>query len=270
MKKLYDAIITTSLMAVLFVFVSPCFGLVSGTVTCTDGTPLEFATVVFTDESGKGFRGYTDQRGAYSIDLSTPTGIGTTTPFAFSLGQNYPNPFNPTTRIPFTLDAPGLVNITVYNIMGQKIATIIDNYMNAGLHQVTWNGLDDHGNFVSAGIYLYQLKAGPHSETRKMLQLDGGGSQMMKHSVHSGTQRASKISAQKTYSVTITHTAINTYKKTGVCDHRRSNDGFRRTVIGELFVINGISFVSIPGGRSRWGMRIQLVWLFKRAAGCTA
>ena len=147
------------------------FAAVTGAVTDTKGAPVVGATVTFTDESNpvNKFSDSTDDQGKYAIDISGTTGIDASTPSAFSLGQNYRNPFNPTTTIPFTLDLSVHVSVSVYNIVGQRVATVIDNYMSAGSHFVTWNGMDDRGNHVSAGIYLYQLSAGRHVETKKML-----------------------------------------------------------------------------------------------------
>ena len=161
----------------LLVHATVGFAAVTGTVTDTKGAPVAGATVTFTDESNPDnkFSDSTDAQGKYAIDISGATGVDASTPSAFSLGQNYPNPFNPTTTIPFTLDSSGHISVAIYNIMGQRVATVIDNYISAVSHYVTWNGTDDRGNHVSAGIYLYQLRAGRHAETKKMLLLDGGG-----------------------------------------------------------------------------------------------
>lgn len=195
------------------------FAAVTGTVTDTKGAPVVGATVTFTDETNANnkFSGSTDDQGKYTINISGATGIDASVPSAFSLGQNYPNPFNPTTTIPFTLDSSGHISVAIYNIVGQRVATVIANYMSAGTHFVTWNGMDDRGNHVSAGIYLYQLRAGRHAETKKMLLLDGGSaSYVEKPSMNSGTQSVAKVAAETTYTVTITHSGIIPYEKTGI------------------------------------------------------
>jgi flagellar hook assembly protein FlgD len=87
----------------------------------------------------------------------------------FVLAQNYPNPFNPTTRITYSIPSAEMVQLTVFNSLGQKINTLISENMPAGDHQVTWNGRDDQGNAVPAGVYFYQMKAGDYQQTRKML-----------------------------------------------------------------------------------------------------
>ncbi len=87
-------------------------------------------------------------------------------PAEFSLGQNYPNPFNPITEISFGLPDAADVKLDIYNLMGQKVATLIDDRREAGHHVVQWDGSQ-----VASGIYLYRLKAGSFTETKKMLLL---------------------------------------------------------------------------------------------------
>ncbi len=84
-------------------------------------------------------------------------------PFAFCLSQNYPNPFNPSTNIAFNLPAAGKVDLTVYNILGQKVETLVDSYLDAGRHTVQWDASNQ-----PSGIYFYRLKTDNNVETRKM------------------------------------------------------------------------------------------------------
>lgn len=85
-------------------------------------------------------------------------------PISYSLSQNYPNPFNPTTTIRFSIATAGHVELGVYNILGEEIATLIDNEMVSGSYAVRW----DAGGSAS-GLYFYQLKTGDYINTRKML-----------------------------------------------------------------------------------------------------
>jgi len=85
------------------------------------------------------------------------------------LYSNYPNPFNPTTNIKFGLKNDSHVNISIYNVRGQKVKTLIDNEMESGIHQEIWNGTDDKGSTVSSGIYFYKFKADSRTETKKMI-----------------------------------------------------------------------------------------------------
>jgi len=96
-------------------------------------------------------------------------------PRVFSLSQNYPNPFNPTTTI--TFDVPGTsgetqqVQLTVYNIRGKQVISLIDSELEPGNHRVVWNGRNDDGEQVSSGMYLYTLRIGDKSYTRKMVMV---------------------------------------------------------------------------------------------------
>jgi flagellar hook assembly protein FlgD len=89
-------------------------------------------------------------------------------PNTFSLNQNYPNPFNPSTNIGFEIFQAVDVEITVYDVNGRFINTLIKGYMNAGNHSITWDGVSSSGKPVSAGIYLYSITAGKNTAIKKM------------------------------------------------------------------------------------------------------
>jgi D-arabinose 5-phosphate isomerase GutQ len=90
-------------------------------------------------------------------------------PSAFNLQQNYPNPFNPVTSINYQLASDAHVTLTVYDIMGQKIRTMVNEDQSAGFRSVVWNGKDNYNNPVSSGVYFYRLHAGNYIQTRKMI-----------------------------------------------------------------------------------------------------
>jgi len=93
-------------------------------------------------------------------------------PTSFALRQNYPNPFNPTTIISFSLPKRSDVELTIYNMLGQTIRTLLSQSMPAGEYSVTWDGKDKSGSSVASGVYLYRLRVGAEfSETRKMVLL---------------------------------------------------------------------------------------------------
>ncbi|MDD5426304.1 MAG: C25 family cysteine peptidase [candidate division Zixibacteria bacterium] len=92
-------------------------------------------------------------------------------PGSFSLSQNYPNPFNPSTVITFELSFRQHVNLSIYNILGQKVSTLIDEELAFGKHNITWFGLNDRGGQVAAGIYFYRLSTSAYNQTRKMVLL---------------------------------------------------------------------------------------------------
>jgi len=92
-------------------------------------------------------------------------------PKVFSLSQNYPNPFNPVTTIQYELPKQSDVQITIYDLLGRKIITLVNKTQAAGFKSVIWNATNDHGKPVSAGVYLYQIQAGEFVQTKKMVLL---------------------------------------------------------------------------------------------------
>lgn len=101
-----------------------------------------------------------------------PSAAGDHDPFipgVFELRQNYPNPFNPTTRIEFSLERAMDVELSIYNVIGQKIATLIDGFYSVGTYEVEWDATDETGRKVASGIYFYRLTTDEYSRTRKMM-----------------------------------------------------------------------------------------------------
>ena len=92
-------------------------------------------------------------------------------PNAFALHGNYPNPFNPTTQIRFDLPYRGNVNIHIYNMLGQKVKVFSMPNTPPGRHAITWNGTNQKGQALSAGVYLYQMISEDFVKTRKMILL---------------------------------------------------------------------------------------------------
>ena len=92
-------------------------------------------------------------------------------PTAFSLYNNYPNPFNPMTTIRYNLPDDALVNITIYDMMGRVVKTLINDQQTTGYRSLQWNATNDNGAPVSAGLYLYTIEAGQFRQTNKMVLL---------------------------------------------------------------------------------------------------
>lgn len=92
-------------------------------------------------------------------------------PSRITLNQNYPNPFNPSTTIKFEMQQKQHVKLEIFDITGKLIRKLIDNEMNAGLHELSWNGKDADGNQVNSGMYFYSLKSGSKISTKKMTLL---------------------------------------------------------------------------------------------------
>ena len=92
-------------------------------------------------------------------------------PSKYSLSQNYPNPFNPVTNIDFALPKRSQVKIIIYNMLGQKIFTLLDKELDYGRYTVTWNGRNQFGGQVSTGVYLVKFQSREFFKTRKMVFL---------------------------------------------------------------------------------------------------
>ena len=92
-------------------------------------------------------------------------------PIAIRLSQNRPNPFNPATLIEFTLAAAGHVSITVFDLHGRKVRTLMDRILPAGPHGVSWNGTLDGGQHAASGVYFYQVRFGDGSASQKKMVL---------------------------------------------------------------------------------------------------
>ena len=93
------------------------------------------------------------------------------TPEEFVLHQNYPNPFNPVTTLRYDLPETGLVTITIYDMLGRQVKTLVNRTQDAGYKSVIWDATNDYGKPVSAGIYLYQIQVGDYMQTKKMVLL---------------------------------------------------------------------------------------------------
>jgi len=140
---------------------------VSGNVIDLYGNPIPDVFVTFTDEGNpeNEYSFVTGDEGVYEADIVSADGNeGQENPKAFTLKQNYPNPFNPSTVIPFTIDKSGVINLSIYNILGQKVKTLVSSYQTSGSYVIRWDGFDDNGSGVSAGIYIYQLRCGNQVE----------------------------------------------------------------------------------------------------------
>ena len=109
---------------------------------------------------------------AYEMDTPTDVagdGDNVSLPSTFTLYQNYPNPFNPSTTIEIDLPHRGHATLFVYNILGRRVATLVDRELPAGHHTITWDGRTDDGNIRASGIYLYRLTTDGFTQTRKMV-----------------------------------------------------------------------------------------------------
>jgi hypothetical protein len=90
-------------------------------------------------------------------------------PEQMALEQNYPNPFNPTTRIVYHLEHSEDVSLTIYDLSGRKVKTLVEGHQPNGQHSVMWDGRDEQGELVASGVYCYQMKTNQATESRKMI-----------------------------------------------------------------------------------------------------
>ncbi len=123
--------------------------------------------------SGSNISGWiASSAGSIAVFSGTASGIQANAgsiPSEFVLRQNYPNPFNPQTKIEFVLPKTVRVSLKVFNSVGEEVATLADNVMNAGTQQVEWNGRNGLGESVASGVYFYRVVAGEFVATKKML-----------------------------------------------------------------------------------------------------
>lgn len=87
----------------------------------------------------------------------------------FVLDQNYPNPFNPSTNIPYQLITPGQVKLTIYNLQGQQVKSLVNEHRRSGTYRISWDGTDEFQKSVSSGVYVYRLEIGDKIQSRKMI-----------------------------------------------------------------------------------------------------
>ena len=106
------------------------------------------------------------------VEIKSPTDVDNITaevlPIQFALGQNVPNPFNPATRISFDLPQASDVQLNVFNILGQKVRTLVNDFMPAGTHEVIFDGKGDQNQPLASGVYFYRIKAGEFRQSLKM------------------------------------------------------------------------------------------------------
>jgi hypothetical protein len=97
----------------------------------------------------------------YNFGNVTAIGDGSTsqTPRTFSLSQNYPNPFNPLTRIEYSLPVQSQVSVKIYSLLGQEVASLVDEEQLGGHHATEWNGRSTNGAALSSGVYFYRVEA---------------------------------------------------------------------------------------------------------------
>ena len=196
----------------------------SGAVRDQEGVPVAGARIVFTDEANPlaGFDDVTGLDGTYQIDLSSvPTALLAPgergAPKRLQLLQNYPNPFNSSTIITYTIPAAGRATLDVYNVLGQRIRTLIDEHKEPGEHAIEWHGRNDHGEGMAAGVYIYRLRSGQLEAAGRMVMTDGAAATPNPGSAYAAPRPVLLAGdGGQLYTVTITGDNIETFSRTGV------------------------------------------------------
>ena len=149
---------------------------VLGQVRLSDGLPVAGAQVMLFDladlRRGPVTRATTDEDGQFALPLAA-LGGAFALPQGFTLGANYPNPFNPSTIIPYQLATTSQVRLEVFNVLGQRMATLVNGDQGAGAYSAQWDGTDASGQAAAAGIYIYRLTVDGASQMGRMVLVDG-------------------------------------------------------------------------------------------------
>jgi len=112
------------------------------------------------------------QSGLFVLEHNPPLAIETSiSPEQYSLHQNYPNPFNPSTRIEYSIGLESFVDLSVYDVSGNFVKTIVKTFQQNGKHSLQWDGTNEMGNKVPSGIYFIKIKTEKFIQSRKMILL---------------------------------------------------------------------------------------------------
>ena len=158
----------------------------------------------------------TDMTGFYHLEIATVTDVEKikTIPNSFSLSQNYPNPFSMNTNISFTTEKKGYVKLEVFNVIGQKVITLFDNYISPNKFKVNWDGRNFNGKKNANGIYIYRLTFDDQIISKKMLYSDG---EILAPHIGTSTYQnsnpnnyLSKINDEYNFQITVSHPTIVT------------------------------------------------------------
>ena len=185
---------------------------VEGRVRLSSGEAAVGAQVLVFDlaDLSRYVRATTDASGQFVVSLGA-LGQGQGLPEGFGLGQNYPNPFNPGTVIPYQLAADGYVRLEVFNLLGQRVAVLVDGDMGAGRYTAEWDARDGVGQGVAAGVYVYRLTAGGGVATRRMTLVDGAAASTGSAGGMVGSMVGMQGAGEGVYGLTVAGIGLETY-----------------------------------------------------------
>ena len=228
-----------------------------GVIKDNGSEPIDRALVELIDQAdaNRKFSDYTDNQGQYTIEIEE-TGVEyshSQNPGCFNLFQNYPNPFNPSTVIGYELPQPADFRIDIYNILGQKIKTLFNGFQANQSGRIVWDGSDDLGRGVPAGVYIYSLKAEGAAINKKMLLIDGqqgvSGGVLQQAEMDLCRQMVINKIMSNQYLLRVTGTNIETYEQPNL--EITSNTTLVVTVIRTVTDIDGNVYRAVKIG-SRW------------------
>ena len=193
---------------------------VSGQVRLLDGSAVVGAQVLLFDVAdlrrGALVQATTDAEGQFALPLAgfdrlSPQLGGRALPAGFALGQNYPNPFNPSTVIPYQLPTAASVRLEVFNVLGQRVATLVDGEQAAGAHTAVWTATDEAGKSVSAGVYIYRLAVGDAMATGRMVLVDGQAGVASAGVWGEGLRQVEAPAVDRSYGLVVSGVGLATY-----------------------------------------------------------
>ncbi|MCY3737188.1 MAG: T9SS type A sorting domain-containing protein [Gemmatimonadaceae bacterium] len=151
----------------------------------------------------------TDASGRFTLPGALSSSSARALPRRIHLGPNYPNPFNPATIIPYELPTPAHVRLEVFNLLGQRIATLMDGPQPAGYHTARWHGTDAAGRPVAAGVYLYRMRGEGVSLTGRMVLVDGQAGVAV--GAASGASEASPLAPPPAHGLVVSGAGLTPY-----------------------------------------------------------
>ena len=147
------------------------YSLISDLLNSFGTSQADFSWTVFATDG----MDTTDADNQFTVSVNANAVLGIDEPQipeVYALHQNFPNPFNPTTTLKYDLPENAVVTLTIYDIMGREIISLVKNsYREAGYHRVIWNGLDNHGKQLGSGMYFYMIRTASFTKTKKMIML---------------------------------------------------------------------------------------------------
>ena len=187
--------------------------LIEGRVSLPSGAPASSAQVLLFDmaalERGPVAQATTDASGYFALRLASLSGPAL--PDGSGLGPNYPNPFNPSTVIPYQLPTAARVRLEVFNVLGQRVATLVDGDRPAGFHSAVWDATNGSDQAVAAGVYIYRLTAAGAQHTGRMVLVDGqaGTAAVSAAGVLQSAVGVPAEPAERTYSIVVSGAGVD-------------------------------------------------------------